>query len=373
MLRGARDPMRGRVVTSNEIGRGVLIVFVFYVHSLYALTGSTPDAQRFALAWFQLKVLAPQVAIFFLLAGMTSHSIAGRPLRVILARSLMLLLLAVVSHLVGAVLETLLYPGHFPWAGLPRRLAGPILYGTGYSTFVAWFFIVLAITRLLAWCFHHDRRIFLAGAVGIAAVGLGASRLGLPDNLFEWRNLPVAVTLFLLGMRIGSDRPVPHWAALAGLAGAMAIGLLVSPRLLEQGLCLRCDLTFVAQPMVGGYGVLPAYLLQLAGGSLALLGAAQWLCGTGLGRMAGFFGRSSLMFLLLHGWVITAFYPAATLVLPREENLLLYPAIMVFNLVLHAALFVPLRPLLAGTIALCGRIARGLPGMARASTSGRIP
>ncbi len=350
--------MTDRAATVNEIGRGILIIFVFYVHSLYIYAGVVANPAAVAPAWFQLKILAPQVAVFFLLAGMTSHAIAERPLRVVLARSLMLVFLASASHAVGVLLETLLYPGDHPWSGLAGRLARPILHGTGYSTFVAWFFVVLGTTRLLAWCFYRHLAVFAACALAVAMVGMSAERLGLPDNVFEWRNLPVSVVLFLVGMRLSGDRPVPHWAAAVGAATAVVLGLLVTPDLQMRGLCLRCDLTFVAEPMVGEYGFLPAYMAMVAGGSVLLLWGAQRVADTRAGMAARFFGRPSLVFLLLHGWVITAVYPAATLLLPRQENLLVYPVIMVFNVVLHAALFTLLRPLLDAVVAFCSRAAR---------------
>jgi hypothetical protein len=342
----------------NDIGRGILIVFVFYVHSLHALVGGAADPAMMPAAWLQLKILAPQVALFFLLAGMSSHRLHAKSLRSVLVRSLMLLFMAVLSHLIGAVLELLLYPSLHPWSGALRAVAGPILLGTGYATFVAWFFIVLATTRLLAWCFMRAPAWFWAAAAAIGAAGLAAGHLGLGDNLFEWRNLPVSVTLFLVGTRLSGDRPVRDVVALSGLLVACAIGLLVTPALLSRGPCLRCDLTFVAQPMIGAYGFLPAYLAQVAGGAAVLLWSAQRLQGTATGRVARFFGRSSLRFLLLHGWVITAIYPAAIiLLLPSQENLLVFPAIMALNLAVHALLFILLRPALGSVVTACNRAA----------------
>lgn len=356
-----RAPVVDGAAERQEIGRGILIIFVFYVHALYVLAGAAADPSTMANAWFQLKVLAPQVAVFFLLAGTSAHRLHAKPFRVVLVRSLMLLFLAVVSHLVGGLLEQLLYPGLYPWSGALRRLAGPILLGTGYTTFVAWFFIVLATTRLLAWGFLRARRPFWLGAVAIAAAGMAADHIGLTDNLFEWRNLPVSVVLFLAGMRLSDDRKLGTPLALGCLAVAIAIGLLVTPALLTKGPCLRCDLTFVAEPMLGSYGFLPAYLAQVAAGAVFLFWSAQRLQGTAPGRLAAFFGRSSLRFLLLHGWVITALYPAAImLLLPNQANLLVYPAIMALNLVVHAVLFILLRPLLGIAVTVSNRAAKAV-------------
>lgn len=175
-----------------EIARGALLLGVFHIHVLHALLDHLGDAGASRLAGLQIKLLSPHVVLFFALSGMTSNALADKTFPIVARRSLMLILVAAGSHAIGVLMQYALWK---PWRStldLLADIAGPIVFGTGYANFIGWFFIVLAVVRLLAFLLSWNWRVFvLMVAVAVAAI-VASQRLGGPDNLYEWRAWPAA-------------------------------------------------------------------------------------------------------------------------------------------------------------------------------------
>jgi hypothetical protein len=358
--------MTPRPAASVEVARGLLLLGVFHIHALYAALDHLGNIDLARQAQWQIKALAPHVALYFALAGMTSRSLAGKAWPVVLQRSLSLLLVALLSHALGVLIEHATWK---PWTSaldLLVQMARPVVDGTGYSTFVAWFFVVLAVTRLFAFALARGWLYFAAALVCSAALVLLARRLGLPDNVYEWRNWPAALVLFWCGTRLAPAWRVPHALGVLSVMAGLALPLINRPALWSDGVCLTCDAAFVAQPMVGGYGFMPLYFLQEGIAVIGLLWLAQGAAALAVGRFLAYVGRRSMPLLLLHGWVILTFYGLIGPVLPPQAGLWLFVAIFAVNTALHLALYRLLRRPLDRFIALCSAASHRLVMLLRA-------
>ncbi|WP_150290581.1 acyltransferase family protein [Sphingobium estronivorans] len=343
-----------------DAARGYVLLGVFHLHILFALLKLAPDPSAFSASLLQIKLLAGHVSAFFFLGGMGARGLKRRTVESVAMQSVMLLLLAVLSHFGGFALNALIYGPPATLHDLLRTLVRPILHGTGYSTFVAWFFVVLAVIRPLAYLFERSRIGFAAAVTAIAIViAYGESRHW-PYNLYEWRNWPFAGLFFLMGMRLSRSWQVPAITGAGGLLLSLAAAWFNGPDLWRSGLCWTCNLNFLPYPMVGTAGFIPLALVQEVGFLLFLLWVSRLDRPVWPRRIARWFGRYSLQFLLLHGWVITAFYPLLIGALANQERHLLLAAVLLLNAPIHALLFHLLRPMLDRAIALCFSLSRGL-------------
>ena len=141
---------RTRTDQSVEIARGILLLGVFHIHVLHWLVDHLADAGAGRLAGLQIKLLTPHVVLFFALSGLTSTALADKTFAIVAQRSLMLVLIAASSHVIGVAIQLALWrpwrDGIDPWTELLR----PIVLGTGYANVIGWFFVVLAVVRVLA-------------------------------------------------------------------------------------------------------------------------------------------------------------------------------------------------------------------------------
>jgi hypothetical protein len=362
--------MTPRSVAPIEIARGLLLLGVFHIHALYAALDHLGNGELARQAQWQIKALAPHVALYFALAGMTSRSLADKAWPLVLQRSLMLLLVALFSHALGVLI---LHALSTPWTSafdLLVEIARPVIEGTGYSTFVAWFFVVLAITRLFAFALAKGWRYFIVALACTAALVATGRWLGLPDNLYEWRNWPAALVLFWLGTRIAPAWRVPHALGMLSVMAGLALPLINRPALWREGVCLACDTGFVAQPMVGSYGFMPLYFLQEGIAVVGLLWLSQAAATLSVGRFLAYVGRHSMPLLLLHGWLILSLYGLVAYVLPRQAGTWLFVAIFAVNTVLHLMLYRLLQTPLDRFIALCSAASRRLTMWLRAVLHG---
>lgn len=321
---------------AQEAARGWLLLFVFFIHAMIG-TAAYLGPQAHA-TYYVLKILAPDVSAFFFLSGMAAPNVAAKVFAPVLRMSLVLLIFAAISHIGGFLIQ--LAGGQYATAAVAARaLLLPLVTGTDTASFVAWFFVVLAIARLYAYAWLRSKIAFVVLVlVTWGAIRLG-HRLGLPDNLFEWRNWPTATLFFLIGMRLPDPRKLPNWAGLGAMAGTVLLALINRHGLFRLGPCFTCDPWFVAQPMVGQYGSILVYVPQQILFVLALLWIAQRSGRTIGGHTARFFGRASLPMLLLHGWVLLTLYPGMLAALPRSETPFLYIAVFCTALVVHAVLY----------------------------------
>jgi hypothetical protein len=337
-----------------EVARGLLLLGVFHIHALYAALDHWSDGELSRQAQWQIKALAPHVALYFALAGMTSRSLANKAWPVVVQRSLLLLLIALFSHAVGVLIEHALWK---PWTSvvdLFLQILRPVVEGTGYSTFVAWFFVVLAVTRLFAFALAKGWQYLTVALTGAVVCVVAARWLGLPDNVYEWRNWPAALVLFWLGTRIAPAWRVPWPVGVLSVMAGLALPLVNRPALWREGACLACDIGFVAQPMVGGYGFMPLYFLQEGIAVIGLLWLSQRAAALpAVNRLLAYVGRHSMPMLLLHGWVILSLFGLIAVVLPRSGGVWLFVAIFAVNTVVHLALYRLLQTPLARFIALC--------------------
>lgn len=348
-----------------DAARGYVLIGVFYLHILFALLKAAPDPAALPAAAIQIKLLAGHVSAFFFLSGMGARGLGQRSAESVAVQSIMLLALAALSHAGGFALDALIYGPPETARDLFRALVRPIVYGTGYSTFVAWFFVVLAAVRPLAWLFERSKAGFAAAICVIAMViAFGDSR-NWPHNLYEWRNWPFAGLFFLIGMRIPRSWHVPAVLGVGGLLLSLAAAWFNGPDLWRTGLCWTCNLTFLPYPMVGAAGFVPFVLVQELAFLLFLLWASQLKRPPWPRRVASWFGRYSMQFLLLHGWIITALYPLLVGAISGQANGLMLLAMLLLNPPVHAAIFWLARPLLDRTIALCFGVSRALVALLR--------
>lgn len=321
----------------QDIARGYLLIAVFYIHAMIGVSMHMGDQAWYSL--LQLKLLAPNVSAFFFLSGMSAPALGKKGPASVLHLSVVLLLFAIVSHIVGflILLGGIGYPSAWDAA---RELFKPILLGTGYSSFVAWFFIVLAISRLFAYAFLRSRPAFiLVVALSAGAIWIG-QKLGAPDNIFEWRNWLTATLFLLIGTKLPDAKRIPDWAGVLALVISLSLALINRHGIFRIGPCLTCDLHFVSQPMIGQYGSIFVYVPQQLLFILFLLWAAQRSAPMLIGRVARFFGQASLAILLLHGWVLLTLYPGMLDGMPKVETPFLFVAILCSAIVVHALLYV---------------------------------
>jgi hypothetical protein len=349
----------------NEIARGYMLLGVFLVHSLVDMaSNASPARSELAL----IKIFGPQVSMFFFLSGMSSRGIGKRTFRAVAQQSLMLVFLAAVSHVLGLIGEAIIYPG-IP-SPLFWRLLMPLVTGTGGSTYVTWFFITLAVVRILVWVFERDKRVFVIVCAGLAILIRLGQMIDLPDNIYEWRHWPFATLFMLIGMYLPKTWRVGTAVGVGAFAGGILLTWINAPDLFTQGPCLACHLDFVAGADIGGAGCLPVYLAAEILFFVGLLWGAQLAWSRLMVATARYFGRSSMQFLLLHGWFLTTIEPAVTVylfVLPARWLIL---AAMVFNPLVHAGLFRLLGGGLDQVIAACFRAGRAVVDALPAPTAG---
>lgn len=356
-----------------ESARGYMLIGIFYMHLLMNFAESRANPENAMAAFVQIKLLAPHVAVFFFLSGFGARHIGKRPFQAMATQSLMLLVLASLSHVVGYWIGSFWFYPPANWHEAARQFIKPLVIGTGYSTFVAWFFIVLAIVRMLAWCVGRGWRMALAGSGLFAGlIFIGGLVVNTP-NLFEWRNVPMALLLFLIGARIPREWRVPLWVGLAALPLALILTWLNRPGLLSEGLCLDCDLLFVSQPMIGEMGFPPLYVLQEVCFLVFLLWGAQASIAEGVDTLSRFFGRYSTQLLLLHGWVLAALFPLVLPLLPEHVSGFGLVCILIASGAFHAGLLVVTRPLLDRCLALCFALARRLTSLPTVLARPRAP
>ncbi|WP_230461282.1 acyltransferase family protein [Sphingobium sp. CAP-1] len=327
----------------QEVARGYLLLCVFYIHAMIGVAMHVGDNAWYSL--IQLKLLAPNVSAFFFLSGMAAPALHRKGPAQVLHLSLVLILLAGISHTIGflIILAGVGFPT--PWDAA-REFLKPLLLGTGYSSFVAWFFVVLAVARLFAYMFLRSKPLFIVLIATVTAAIWIGKQFGLPDNIYEWRNWPTATLFFLIGMKLPDAKKIPWWVAIAAILGSILLTLINRHGLLRIGPCLTCDLHFVSQPMVGQYGSIFAYVPQQLLFIIFLLWAAERSAPMLIGRVARFFGQASLPILLLHGWVLLILYPRIFDGISKVETPFLFIAIFSYGLVVHALLYVWLvRPL----------------------------
>ncbi len=362
--------MTPRPAAPVEVGRGLLLLGVFHIHALYAALDHLGNGELARQAQWQIKALAPHVALYFSLAGMTSRSLADKAWPLVVQRSLLLLLVALFSHTLGVLILQALSTPRKSALDLVVEIARPVVEGTGYSTFVAWFFVVLAVTRLFAFALAKGWQSAIA-ALACAATFVVAGRwFGLPDNLYEWRNWPAALVLFWLGTRIAPAWRVPHAVGVLSVIAGLALPLINRPTLWRDGVCLACDTSFVAQPMVGGYGFMPMYFLQEGIAVIGLLWLSQRAATLSVGRFLAYVGRRSMPLLLLHGWLILLLYGLIPYVVPRHGGAWLFVAIFAVNSALHLLLYRLLQWPLDRFIALCSAASHRLTMPLRAVLRG---
>lgn len=302
----------------SEIARGYLLLGVFFVHSLFSRTWSMNDWHQAPASFLLIKILAPQISIYFFLSGISMRGIGRKSLRAVLPQSLMLIFLAWVSEGVGIVLVDLAYGAYGHGIHFIRQAVKPMVYGTGGCTFVTWFFTVLAAGRILVWLFERNKIYFVCAWAVIIGLILVGKRLHLPDNLYEWRNWPAATLFIVIGMKLPRDWRVPSWAGLGGLLGGLVLTWFNVPGMWKTAPCLACNINFVAEPMVGQYGFLPVFIAeQFLMFLFIILGGAE---PPGADRQAGQLFRSGLAAIPAAAWLAARHHHPADHELPAAPE-----------------------------------------------------
>lgn len=367
---GEMNVRAGVALHRQEFSRGIILVFVFYLHALFMHVNYVGGPQAAPIAWFQNRLLAASVALFFVLAGQSARSIGSRPLRTILRQSITLVVLAAISHVPAVLIIDLSDTGAVTPGKFLRDLMKPILLGTGYWTSMAWFFVVLAITRLLAYAFLRSKVWFVAWSLAIAAAAWAGTWLGWTDNFYEWRNLLIALPLFFAGMMLPNGWCPPRWIMVVSVVGVPVTALANSPGAFHWP-CLNCDSLFVPQPFVGETGSLPFLILYLAFAYCVLAYMAAALAGSRLGRPIRQCGRHSMLLLLMHGWLLVTIYPLVIPLLPNHEHWVTYVGLILVVPPLHWYLFVLLRRPLSACYKFAKYISRVIVNMGAAAAKRR--
>jgi hypothetical protein len=355
----------------NETTRGYLLVLVFFIHGLYDYTYSINSWTDAPIAFAFIKFLAPQVSLYFFLSGMSVRAIGKKSFRAVLPQSLMLIFLAWVSEGLGIIPDELLYNNDGTGLTFIKALVKPMIYGTGGCTYVTWFFTVLAVGRILVWIFEKSKIYFALSWLVIVGMILAAKHLHLPDNLYEWRNWPIATLFMVIGMKFPKDWRVPPAIGLSAFVAGLALTWFNVPGIWHAAPCLTCHVDFVSQPMVGSYGSLPVFILEQLCLFLALLCWAQAPPAISI-KIGRYFGRSSLKFLLLHGWLIVTVMPIIGFFLPHKGNLLILVAIFVLNPWVHVGFFYLTESYLNRVVAFCFKSGRAVADWIFAVTSMKI-
>ncbi len=353
----------------NETARGWMLITIFYGHLLAAQAGMMGSPANAPVTFVTLKLLAPHTDTFFFLSGMLAPAIGKKTFKAVLPQSLMLIFCAWASQVIGMIIGVSLYGGYPSIARFLRETVKPIIYGTGDCTYIAWFFTVLGIARLLVWLFERNKPGFVLAWLALAALVWAASRLNLPDNLWEWRNWPFATLFMLAGMRIPRNIIIPDWAGYRSLAAAVVLTWFNAPGMLSHP-CLTCHVAFIALAHLGEQGSLPVFLAESAAFFTFLLWVSQksgppyvGRIVLSIGRFVSYFGRNSLQLMLIEGWFITAFYPLMGRNLPRHENLAWMALFFLLGPPVHAGLFELLKTPVNRLVAWCfeaGRLAVAL-------------
>jgi len=326
----------------TDRARGYMLLGIIYMHALIAFA-STRAPEGVMASFVQIKLLAPHVSVFFLLSGMGARRIARRSVFQITRQSVALVLLAIISHVSGFLIQVAVEGTGGGFGRSLRMLVEPILLGTGYSTFVAWFFLSLAMARFLTYLLYRNMAVFAAVVVGLTGLVLLARQLGLPDNIYEWRTWPPAFLFFLIGTRLPAYLVIPVPLGFAAALGSAVLTWFNRPGVLIDGPCLECDITFVSQPMVGGFGSFPVFLVQellffafLI--SVSRLARPEWVT-----RLPYFFGKYSMQILLLNGWFLLVFNAWLLPLLPERDSALLFAGLLGGGALAHRALYVLLK------------------------------
>lgn len=343
-----------------ETARGYMLMGIFYVHLVICFAQTLSNPADAVSSFVQIKLLAPHVAVFFFLSGAGARYIGKRPFQPIAVQSLMLLILAAIMQVIGYAIGPLLHWPPATWSEVAQQMIKPILLGTGHTTFVAWFFIVLAIVRVLAWGIARGWRMgLIVTAVFTALIVLGNQAVE-TLNLFEWRNVPIALLFFWIGSRIPRQLNIPAWAGLSALVFTLVVTWLNRPGLLTQGPCLTCEIMYVSQPTIGQYRTAPVYIVQELLFLTFLLWATQRPTPFAFNGLARYFGRYSMQALVLHGLLLAGLLPFIMKLFPARPSALLFAVLLVGSILLHAALLRLLRPVLDRLLALCFAIARAI-------------
>ena len=115
-----------------ESARGYMLIGIFYIHLMIPFAQSRADPANAMAAFVQIKLLAPHIAVFFFLSGFGARHIGKRPFAAMASQSLMLLLLATLSHAVGYWIGPFWYDPPGSWTEAGRQFIKPIILGTGY-------------------------------------------------------------------------------------------------------------------------------------------------------------------------------------------------------------------------------------------------
>jgi hypothetical protein len=236
---------------------------------------------------------------------MSSRGIGKRSLHAVLQQALMLVLLSWVSHVVGVFIVNSLYGGYGTGRLFIKALFKPIILGVGWSTYVPWFFTVLAIVRVLAWLFARNKFAFVAAWIILAGFIFMTNHLH-RVNCYEWQNWPLSTLFFIIGMKLPKNLEVSRKWGLCALAGAVLLTWFNVPHFFSTRPCLICHLAFSANlphgpKPDGSIGTLPVFLAQ----ECLLFIFTLWAAQAPLAPIAGaarFFGRMSLQVLVLEGW-----------------------------------------------------------------------
>lgn len=344
---------------SIEVSRGLLLLGVVYVHALHWVVAMHTDAQADFWAQWQIKFLGGYVVLFFALAGMTQRHLADKPFALVLSRSLMLWLLGAACHVGSVLIEQAVYQSSVYPYDLLRALVKPLVYGDVDTS--AWFFLVLAVVRILAWLVWRDWRVFVAVAA-IAAAAVAVSLAGQWSvNFWGWRYWPAALLLFIVGMRVPPGWSVSHRWGAALFALALLLPLLNSPSVSRGEWCVFCDHEVLITPALGLQGPMPLlFWVQALVSVPALVWLAGGLCASPLARVLAYAGRHSHALLLLHAWLVPLSGYAALVPFTLDAPWL-FIAVLVAGAAIHlVGLRLLKAPVLDRTVRLCAWVAQRL-------------
>lgn len=328
----------------NEIARGYLLVGVFTLHGLGTMTGLITNPLNAPVSFALLKLLGPHVGMFFILSGISSRAIGKRSLHAVLQQSLMLILLTWVSESAGLVVENLLYGYYGSGLHFIKLLVKPLILGTGGCTFVSWFFTALAIVRIPAWFFERSKRQFslvVAVMAVIVVVVVVVEHVLLHQTpadgttFYEWPHWLIGLIFMLIGMKLPKNLIISRRLGLAALAVSTVLTWINNPHMFSTWPCLACHLGYISEADFGAWGSFPIFIAQ----ELSFFGFILWASQHPpalLARVARYFGRSSLQFLLLDGWLLVTLGPLVWVHAGQHISFFVFAGLLVLTPVIHA-------------------------------------
>jgi acyltransferase len=299
-----------------DIARALGIIAVILGHALIVFTTQPLPFNHDAFVQVRF-IYAFHMPLFFFLSGLMHKP---RDPATILTGSLALMILALLTQLVAALINGLLGNG---WIGM-YDMVRTMLLQTSFLIGVTWFLVSLAVVRVLACLWLQGSTVARMAVLFMVAMSLIVALLS-EFRAFQIQTWWAGLAFYLAGHLLAGpvrDRLAQPAERMNGRwIGVMALGVLMAFAVTEltaawnQGCLLDPHVIcgsavthdrFIVRMIVGNYGFVPFFLLAAAAGTAGVMLLSALL--TNLPRAAlrymGWVGKNTLTLLILNGFVL---------------------------------------------------------------------